>query len=102
MKNKLNIGRRNFLAISASAALATLYLGAKSVIAKKSETNNLKSKADVANARLGINLAGIADWGTEQPFVDFFHMSRDWVSQSKGGAWGTGPKLELDEHGWIK
>ncbi len=102
MKNKLNIGRRNFLAISASAALATLYLGAKSVIAKKSETDNLKSKAVVANARLGINLAGIADWSTEQPFVDFFHMSRDWVSQSKGGAWDTGPILELDEHGWIK
>lgn len=102
MKNKLNIGRRNFLAVSASAALATLYLGVRGVLAKKSEAHSPASKAPVANARLGINLAGIADWSTEQPFVDFFHMSRDWISQVKSGAWGTGPALELDEHGWIK
>lgn len=102
MKNKLNIGRRNFLAVSASAALAALYLGAKNVIAKKSEAHKPANKAPVANARLGINLAGIADWSTEQPFVDFFYMSRDWISQIKGGNWGTGPALALDEHGWVK
>ncbi len=98
MKEKLNIGRRNFLAVSASTALATLFLSVKDAIAKESEAN----KAVTANARLGINLAGIVDWSTEQPFVDFFHMSRDWVSQPKKGAWGTGPKLTLDENGWIK
>ena len=54
-----------------------------------------------ANARLGVNLSGIADWSSEQPFVDFFAMSRDWISQS-GTGWGTGPQLNLDEHGWIK
>jgi len=99
---KINNDRRNFLVFSASAAFATLFLGVKSVIAKKSETNNPTSEADVANARLGINLAGIKDWSTEQPFVDFFHMSRDWVSQVNGVGWGTGPELELDENGWIK
>lgn len=101
MKNKLNIGRRNFLAVSA-AALATLYLGVKGVLAKKPEAHSPASKAPPANARLGINLAGIADWSTEQPFVDFFHMSRDWISQIKDGDRDTGPALALDEHGWVK
>lgn len=54
-----------------------------------------------ANARLGVNLSGISDWNSEQPFVDFFAMSREWISQS-GTGWGTGPQLALDEHGWIK
>lgn len=51
---------------------------------------------------LGINLAGPADWSTELPFVDVFHFSRQWISQKQGAGWGQGPKLELDEHGWIK
>ncbi|MCX7871712.1 MAG: hypothetical protein N2487_00335, partial [Verrucomicrobiae bacterium] len=53
-------------------------------------------------ARLGINLAGPADWNTEHPFVDIFKLSRKWISQKKGMAWGKGPELECDENGWIK
>ncbi len=52
--------------------------------------------------RLGINLAGPADWNTELPFVDVFRMSRPWISQQKGKPWGKGPALELDRHGWVK
>jgi hypothetical protein len=55
-----------------------------------------------AKARLGINLAGPADWNTELPFVDVVRMSRPWVSQRTGAAWGTGPALALDEFGWVK
>lgn len=55
-----------------------------------------------AQARLGINLAGPADWNTELPFVDVFRLSRPWVSQKKGAGWGQGPDLALDEHGWVK
>jgi len=95
---KININRRNFLVVSASSAIAALFVSAKGAIANDAET----TKVVTANARLGMNLAGIVDWNTEQPFVDFFHMSRDWVSQPKKGAWGTGPKLTLDENGWIK
>jgi hypothetical protein len=51
---------------------------------------------------LGINLAGPADWNTELPFVDVFRLSRQWISQKQGEGWGKGPKLELDERGWIK
>lgn len=53
-------------------------------------------------ARLGINLSGPADWNTEHPFVDVFKLSRKWISQKKGEAWGKGPELERDENGWIK
>ena len=31
--------------------------------------------------RLGINLAGAVDWNAEQPFADFFKLSRLWISQ---------------------
>lgn len=52
--------------------------------------------------RLGINLSGPADWNTELPFVDVFRLSRAWISQRQGEAWGKGPPLDLDEHGWVK
>ncbi len=53
-------------------------------------------------ARLGMNLAGPADWNTELPFVDVFRMSRPWISQQKEKAWGKGPQLLLDEYGWVR
>jgi len=59
-------------------------------------------QAPAPRPRLGINLAGPADWNTELPFVDVFRMSRPWISQKKGAGWGQGPELELDEHGWVK
>lgn len=52
--------------------------------------------------RLGINLAGPADWMTELPFVDVFRTSRPWISQQKGAAWGQGSELAVDELGWVK
>ncbi len=50
---------------------------------------------------LGINLSGLADWSTEQPFVNVFRLSRRWISQREGAEWGKGPALQLDGHGWI-
>ncbi|MCP5537093.1 MAG: hypothetical protein H7A51_12810 [Akkermansiaceae bacterium] len=74
------------------ATLAILSLSYSSLCARESEPK----------ARLGINLAGPADWNTELPFVDVFRMSRPWISQRKGQAWGKGPALQLDQHGWVK
>ncbi len=51
--------------------------------------------------RLGINLSEAVDWNTELPFIDFFRMSREWISQRPGGDWGKGPKLALDDRGWV-
>lgn len=52
--------------------------------------------------RLGINLAGPADWNTELPFVDVFRLSRAWISQRQGQPWGKGPELQLDARGWVR
>ncbi|MGD0089480.1 MAG: hypothetical protein ABSE73_06125, partial [Planctomycetota bacterium] len=61
-----------------------------------------KEKADApARSLLGINLNGPADWNSELPFVDVFRLSRQWISQQEGKPWGQGPKLQLDEHGWV-
>jgi hypothetical protein len=54
-----------------------------------------------AQSRLGINLAGCADWNTEHPFIDVFRLSRRWISQREGAGWGKGPELERDANGWI-
>lgn len=43
----------------------------------------------------------MADWNTELPFNDVFRMSRPWISQKEGEAWGRGPKLNLDKSGWV-
>ncbi|NGO39626.1 hypothetical protein G4L39_09495 [Limisphaera ngatamarikiensis] len=53
-------------------------------------------------SRLGINLSGIADWGTEHPFSDAFKTARPWISQRAGAPWGQGPKLDLDASGWVR
>ncbi len=31
-----------------------------------------------------------------------FRLSRSWISQKQGTAWGQGPQLALDERGWVK
>ena len=49
-----------------------------------------------------MNLNGPADWNTELPFVDVFRFSREWISQQAGKPWGHGPKLDLDERGWVR
>lgn len=58
------------------------------------------SRAPGAKSRLGINLEGPSDWSTEQPFVDCFRLSRAWISQRDGWAWGQGPPLSLDADGY--
>lgn len=66
----------------------------------------MRLSADEANGspplpRLGINLAGPADWNTELPFNDVFRLSRTWISQRQGESWGKGPELKLDDRGWV-
>jgi len=54
-----------------------------------------------ATSPLGINLNGPADWNSELPFVDLMRFSRPWISQAQGQAWGHGPALQIDSHGWV-
>lgn len=50
---------------------------------------------------MGMNLSGTADWSTEIVFVDAFKISRPWISQKEGAAWGQGGDLAVSERGWV-
>ncbi|ERT09117.1 putative cellulose-binding domain protein [Lyngbya aestuarii BL J] len=62
------------------------------------------------NSPLGINLNGIAYWSSQQPFLDYFKSSRQWITQCAKadpdcrGEWNTKEEelLDLDENGWVK
>jgi hypothetical protein len=68
------------------------------------------ARAQIDRLGLGTNLAGIADWSSQIPFLDAFKFSREWIPQCEGDRagctsnWDTQEfdKLELDEHGWVK
>ncbi|TWU57739.1 hypothetical protein [Rubripirellula reticaptiva] len=49
----------------------------------------------------GINFTSPVDYSSELPLVDVFRTSRKWISQTEGAAWGKGPELELDPHGYV-
>ena len=53
-------------------------------------------------APLGLNLAGVTDWSSEQVFTDAFKAARSWISQAKGKPWGQGGPLDLDEQGNVR
>ncbi len=52
-------------------------------------------------AALGTNLAPVASWSTQTPFVDAFHTARPWISNAEGAPWGEGPPLDLTPQGWV-
>lgn len=92
--------RRKFL-IGSISLFSGVFLSNFKMLANATENK----QNDVSqNARIGVNLNGLSDWGTEQPFVDFFLCSRDWISQStlKDSKWGSGVQLTLDKYGWVE
>jgi hypothetical protein len=54
-----------------------------------------------AHSPIGTNLAVLADWSAEWPFVDDFRVSRHWVSGSLN-EWADSRALDVDEHGNIR
>lgn len=59
---------------------------------------------------LGMNLAPVIDYSDENPFLDYFKLSRNWVPLCVPGKdagcttwWDTGEKdkIQIDEHGWV-
>lgn len=54
--------------------------------------------------QIGTNLAGIADWSTEYPFMDYLKNSRSWITRGGTAVWDTeeNSKLNLDSDGWPK
>ena len=62
---------------------------------------------------LAINLSAVQDYSDEDPFVDYFKMSREWIPQCEVGvdagctwnnAWDTGEQsqIQVDANGWVK
>jgi Ca2+-binding RTX toxin-like protein len=56
-----------------------------------------------AGRSLGTNLAGIAQWSTQSPFIDHFKSARTWLPQEPN-VWDTGESalLDLDVNGWLR
>jgi hypothetical protein len=55
--------------------------------------------------QIGTNLARIADYSTQLPFIDAFKSSRNWMPQvPEEFIWNTGEseKIFVDENGWVK
>ncbi|UYV38723.1 calcium-binding protein [Rhodobacteraceae bacterium D3-12] len=65
------------------------------------------SDTGLANPSLAMGLNGVADWTTQQPFVDIMKTARPWQGHEgpKWGAWDAA-RLEregyLDDAGWPK
>lgn len=49
---------------------------------------------------VGVNLAGIADWASQRPFLDAFRSSREWIS-GDANTWDNGWPLQLDGNGNV-
>ncbi|TPE49744.1 hypothetical protein [Amaricoccus solimangrovi] len=56
---------------------------------------------------VGMGLSGIADWSTEQPFLDLMKTARPWIGHLPG-QWGGRDHADLaragalDEAGWLR
>ncbi|WP_206602931.1 hypothetical protein [Leptolyngbya ohadii] len=81
--------------------------GVKTAIVPASASEVRSSKIPLG---LGTNLAGIADWSSQIPFLDLMKSSRAWITQCNdddpgcNDAWDTQEfdRLDLDEQGWVK
>lgn len=75
------------------------------VATPKPEAKPTRAAVGVADPSLAIGLNGVADWTTQQPFVDIMKTARPWLGHErrKWGAWDAA-KLRsegfLDDHGW--
>ncbi len=96
---KLSQARLSTFALTSLVFLAGLILNKANTA-----TNPPKSKPSV-----GVNLAGVSYYSTEDPFKDGFKSSEPWratlVDPANGGftKWGTGEdsKIPKDAHGWV-
>ncbi|MGF1482415.1 MAG: cellulose-binding protein [Cyanophyceae cyanobacterium] len=97
-------------ALSFALAIATSCTELAKDFSVTAESPKLARPSSQSPMSLGINLAGVADWSSEIPFVDAFKSTKQWMTQclaSELGCsrpWNTNEydKLDLDENGWVK
>lgn len=75
--------------------------GSQSSVASAQVTTVPHGPPPAPHPSLGTNLTQVADYNREWPFVDAMKTARPWIPQQQGSAWGQGPALALDSHGWI-
>jgi Ca2+-binding RTX toxin-like protein len=56
---------------------------------------------------LGTNLAGVAQYSSQDPFINYFSVARTWLTQDNASltnSWDTGEQalLDTDENGWVR
>lgn len=72
---------------------------------KETVDDTVKSINVVVNnsVSIGTNLAGIAYWSNQKPFIDLFKSSSPWLTQGNR-VWDTKENalLDLDENGWVR
>lgn len=90
------------LAAGAYVALGDRFTSAPRVEALPPSLESTVGEPAPQRSPLGLNLAYTQYWATQQPFVDLFKQSGEWIPQREGDArWDTGEELAVDEHGWI-
>jgi hypothetical protein len=107
--------RRLQRSLSQPIALLILWFSVVSLVVACAPTQSSSQSAIApvaphANLGLGTNMAGIADWSTELPFVDAMKSSRSWMTRCDEGepgctgGWDTQETelLDLDERGWVR
>jgi hypothetical protein len=67
----------------------------------------LRPAGALADPWLGMGLSGIADYATQQPFIDVMKTARTWVGHTtdQWGAWDAVRLADegyLDENGWLR
>ncbi|NJM89345.1 MAG: cadherin-like domain-containing protein [Hydrococcus sp. RU_2_2] len=63
-----------------------------------------QAEPSATSVQLGVNLAKIADWSTQLPFLDAFKSSRGWMTQDpEKFIWNTNEttNLRLDSDQWV-
>lgn len=116
VKIKISSGRtfvrisKRSLSLTAAVTATLLILSACSSSADPTQFPVASSAFAALPPSVGTNLNGIADWSTQQPFIDAFKSSRSWITQCQNGepgckgGWSTDEfgKLNLDSNGWVK
>lgn len=94
----MNKARRKLMLASAALTAAGLF-----GLSKVWQTDQIgrpnHQNVPKPNPRLGVNLSGIAYWGTEFPLLDLFKQSHEWFVE---GEEPIDSGLVVDAEGWLK
>lgn len=68
--------------------------------AARAPAADLATLTPVTNPNLGMNLAAVADWGVQQPFLNVMKTARPWIGH-RPGQWGGWETADLTAGGHL-